>query len=60
VNIPEDLEEVMDYLRSDPPADGGDLQENTLDPEGLRAYLLGLNFAEDRIDKAITTMQDAL
>jgi flap endonuclease-1 len=60
VKFTEDLEEVMDYLRGDPPTSGADLQENTLDEDGLRAYLLGVKFAEDKIEKAISTMSEKI
>lgn len=52
-----DLKEVIKYLKSDPPADGADMQENTLDATGLREFLLARGFKDDRISKAIETMK---
>jgi len=57
ISFDEDLTAVMDYYRSDPPAQGADIQENKLDPDGLREFLLSRNFKEDRITTAIEVMQ---
>lgn len=56
ISYDEELTSVMDYLRSKPPANGADLQENKLDPTGLREFLLARNFKEDRINTAIEIM----
>lgn len=56
VTFTEELIEVMDYMRSDPPSEGVQYIENELDADGLRAFLLEKNFASDRIDTAITVM----
>jgi flap endonuclease-1 len=60
VTIPDDLKEVMEYYKSDPPTDGADIHESALDENGLRTYLLSVGFAEEKISKAIDIMKTKL
>jgi 5'-3' exonuclease len=53
----DELVAVMDYMSTDPPTDSADMQENTLDADGLKEFLLAKKFKEDRIDIAIEVMQ---